>query len=91
MRWLGLGCALLFAAGCGHVTRVRPTPVGAYEVEAAVGGPLANVGAVIPVPLSSVGLRYGIHPRGDIAAHLQLTPAVFGVPSGSVPAASGAA
>ncbi|MBX5484323.1 MAG: hypothetical protein IRZ16_21080 [Myxococcaceae bacterium] len=87
MRVLALSGLLFLSfvgAGCSHATRVRPTPVGTYELEAAVGGPMVEVGPVIPAPMSSVGLRYGIHPRGDIGAHLHITTQVFGVTGGDL-------
>lgn len=84
MRLLALCGALLFAVGCGHATRVRPTPLGGYEIEAAVGGPLVNIGPIVPAPMSTVGVRYGVHARGDIAAHLHLTTAVFNITGGDL-------
>lgn len=81
MRLLLCTLALAVAAGCGHVTRARPTPEGQIEVEAAAGGPMAAgiVPIPIPVPTSTVGARYGIHARGDIAAHVHLLPIAFDV------------
>jgi hypothetical protein len=71
--------AAIGAFGCGHTTAVRPVPKDAVTVEAEVGGPLANVGMVIPVPLSTVGVRYGFHERGDVGASLHATSLAFGV------------
>ena len=48
-------------------------------MEGAIGGPLVRVGAVIPVPLSTVGARYGVAERADVAAHVHLTSLSFGV------------
>lgn len=84
MRFFVLSSVLLVAFGCGHATRVRPTPRGAYEVEAAVGGPLVAVGPVIPAPMSTVGVRYGAFSRGDVAVHMHLTSALFGVTGGDL-------
>lgn len=84
MRPYALSAVFLVAVGCSHATRVRPTPLGAYEVEAAIGGPMLDVGPVIPTPMSSVGVRRGIHARGDIAAHLHLTTLLFGVTGGDL-------
>ncbi len=67
--------ALAFA-GCGHVAHVRPVPPGTLRAEAAVGGPLAMAGAPIPLPLSTVGARYGLLPRWDIGAHAHVTALV---------------
>lgn len=83
-RLLALCAVLVLGFGCSHATRVRPTPIGAYEVEGAIGGPLVAVGPIIPAPMTSVGVRYGVHPRGDIAAHLHLTTQIFGVTGGDL-------
>lgn len=63
----------LVLCGCGLTTHVRPVPWGALQGEAAVGGPMAVDGVAIPLPLSTVGARYGLDPRIDIGAHLHLT------------------
>ena len=69
-----------WALGCGLPTQVRPVPRGAVQVEAAVGGPLAHLlGTVVPVPLSTAGVRYGVAERADVAAHVHLTTLAFGV------------
>ncbi len=48
------------------------------EVE--LGGPMVAVaGITTPVPLSTVGARYGLDDRYDVAAHLHLTSLTFGV------------
>ena len=70
---------LLLLGGCGLSTQVRPVPRGTVEVEAAAGGPLVRLGPVIPVPLSTVGARYGVADRVDVAAHAHLTALTFGV------------
>lgn len=70
---------LLLATGCGLTTQVRPVPRGAVQVEGALGGPLVRVGPVIPAPLSTVGARYGVAERVDVAAHAHLTSISFGV------------
>ncbi|WP_257453130.1 hypothetical protein [Archangium lipolyticum] len=69
----------LLATGCGLSTQVRPVPRGAIQVEGALGGPLVKLGPVIPVPLSTVGARYGVADRVDVAAHAHLTTLAFGV------------
>jgi len=63
----------LVLTGCGLATHVRPVPPGALQVEAAVGGPVAVIGAPVPLPLSTAGARYGVLPRWDIGAHVHLT------------------
>jgi hypothetical protein len=66
--------------GCGHVTSVRPTPKDTLQAEAAIGGPLGRLaGLIVPVPLSTAGVRYGLGDSYDVAAHLHLTSLSFGV------------
>ncbi len=75
-----IGTAMLVSGwGCGHTTAVRPVEQGVVAAEVALGGPIADVGPVIPLPLSTAGARYGIHPRVDVGAHLHLTSLAFGV------------
>lgn len=71
--------ASLLAGGCGLTTHVRPVPKGALVAEASVGGPIALVGAPVPLPLTSVGASYGLHERLAVHGHLQPTPLLLGV------------
>lgn len=68
-----LALALALAPACGLSTRVRPVPAGALAVEGSVGGPAAVVGAPVPLPLSTLGVAYGLLPRLDVSAHTHLT------------------
>ena len=81
-----LAVALLLS-GCGLTTQVRPTPRGTLAPQVAVGGPMADVGAPVPLPLSTVGAAYGFHERADVSAHVHVTTLavsrVFGVDFGS--------
>ena len=73
-------CALALASGCGHMSTLRPTPKGQVQAELAVGGPFARISnAPIPIPLSTVGARYGFHERADVHAHFHPTAAALGV------------
>ncbi len=75
----GLG-PLVLLLGCGVTTQVRPVARGTWGVEAAAGGPLVRLyGIVLPVPLSSAGVRYGVAKRADVAAHVHLTSLTFGL------------
>ena len=76
--WLPL-LPVLLTLGCGLTTQVRPVPRGALQTEAALGGPLVRLGQTFPVPLSTVGARYGIAEHVDVAAHAHLTSLAFGV------------
>lgn len=71
-RFAGLAIVML-AAGCGLSTQVRPTPKDVVAVQASVGGPMANVGAPIPLPFAAVGAAWGFHERADLSAHTHLT------------------
>jgi hypothetical protein len=64
---------LMLTTGCGLVTQVRPTPHKTLAVQLAVGGPIANVGAPVPLPLGTLGAAWGFHPRADLSAHAHLT------------------
>lgn len=73
-------CAALLLLGCGHISKLRPTPRGQVAAELALGGPFARVSsAIIPLPLTSVGASYGIADRVDLSAHLHPTAAAFRV------------
>lgn len=70
MRAISLCLLMFFAAGCGVFTKTRPTPKGEWALEAAVGGPLANVGRLpVPVPLSTIGASWGIAEKADLSFH----------------------
>lgn len=79
-RALALLAAGIAAAGCGHATRVRPTPSGQLEASLEFGGPFGQVeGYTIPLPLATAGASYGLTDQADAFANVHLTPAVFGV------------
>ncbi len=80
MRPLALAAALVLAAACGHVTKVRPTPKGSLDAEAALGGPLGKVeDLTLPLPLLTAGASWGLTDRCDLDAHVDLTTLYFGV------------
>lgn len=74
--------ALLISCSASH--GVRPLGQGNHAVEASLGGPVARLyGKPVPIPMSSVGWRYGIHDRSDVHVRLQPTSAaMFGVVAG---------
>lgn len=73
-----LGLVLLCSA-CGLPAHVRPVPRGTLAIEAAVGGPAAQLGRVpVPLPLSTVGASYGVAETVDVQAHVHLTPLFLG-------------
>lgn len=66
--------------GCGHTTKVRPTPPGAIDGDFAFGGPLGSVEHIpLALPLSTIGASYGIAERFDVEAHAHVTALVLGV------------
>ncbi|MCI0573936.1 MAG: hypothetical protein L0Y66_24655 [Myxococcaceae bacterium] len=69
---------LALLTGCGVATHVRPVPKGAWVAEASVGGPLVQLGAPVPLPLSSVGATYGLLEGLSVHGHLQPSPLLFG-------------
>lgn len=76
----GVGLLALLGCACGHATALRPAPRGAVQVEAALGGPVAGIfNLPIPIPLSTVGVRYGIADRLDVSAHAHATSLLFNV------------
>jgi hypothetical protein len=87
--------------GCAASHGVRPIGEGNAALTASVGGPMARLfGTVVPIPMSSVGFRYGLSDRSDLHASVNTTAlGLFGVvgldagastmlvpPSGAVPA-----
>lgn len=70
----------LLLVGCGHISKLRPTPKGQVSAELALGGPFARVNrAIIPLPLTTIGASYGIADRFDVGAHFHGTAAAFGI------------
>ena len=82
---------LLLVTGCGLTTQVRPTPKGTLVAELSVGGPAAVVGAPIPLPLSALGVAWGVLDRADLSVHTHLTTLaaakLFGLDVGTAVAA----
>ena len=79
-----LAALSLMLTGCASITHVRPVPRGALVAEASAGGPLAQVGIPIPLPLTSVGATYGLLERLSVHAHVQPTPLLFRALGGDV-------
>jgi hypothetical protein len=78
MRSMFLPFLAVLASGCGLATHVRPVPPGTLALEAAVGGPVADLGVPVPLPLATVGASYGVAESVDVHAHAHLTPLVLG-------------
>lgn len=76
---LALAGTFLVAAGCASTHQVRPLGRGNAVVHASVGGPLIGLfGAVLPVPVVSVGGGYGVTDKLDVTMHADVTAAAFG-------------
>jgi len=75
---LAAACAL---CACGHLSSVRPAPKGEIQPELQLGGPFLNAPGKlqVPLPLATVGARYGLGDRVDVSANAHLTPLLFGV------------
>jgi hypothetical protein len=59
----------LILAGCSTVHGVKPVGRGALAVEGSLGGPITEVyGAPIPLPLSTVGVTYGVTDTAEVHA-----------------------
>lgn len=72
-RALALGLVTLAGAGCGVLTHARPTPKGTVALEASAGGPIVDIGAPVPLPLSTLSVSVGVLERLDVQAHVHLT------------------
>lgn len=77
IRWL----TLMLLAGCSTTRALAPLQKGQHGATLSVGGPFVQfAGAPIPLPISSVGYRYGIDGKSDVHAALYLTQlALFNV------------
>jgi len=68
--------ALAFACSASH--GVRPVGAGNMALQASAGGPLVEIyGKPVPLPLSTVGLRYGLTDRADL--HAAVHPSLLGL------------
>jgi hypothetical protein len=57
--------ALMLASGCSTTRALAPLAKGQHGVTMSVGGPFVQFGGPIPVPISSIGYKYGIDGHGD--------------------------
>lgn len=66
--------------GCTTTRALAPLERGQHGMTVSVGGPFVEFGAPIPLPISTIGYRYGIDGRSDVHAALYPTgAALFGV------------
>jgi len=73
--------AASLCAGCALSHGVRPVGEGTLALDVSVGGPIADyMGGYKPLPLSSVGVTYGLDDKTNLhGAFLPSTAALFGV------------
>ncbi|HET6344858.1 MAG TPA: hypothetical protein VFH51_07985 [Myxococcota bacterium] len=65
--------ALFWGAGCAVTRSIRPVGEGNLAAGVSVGGPIfQNLGAPIPVPLTSAYARLGLDPQTDVDVGLHL-------------------
>lgn len=70
-----------FASACATSRAVAPLERGQHGIISSLGGPLVQFGgAPIPLPIASVGYRYGIDGKTDIHSSVYISPPIlFGV------------
>lgn len=68
----------LLLLACSTIHGVKPVGEGNTEVNLSLGGPIAEVfGAPIPIPLSTVGVTYGVTDRLDVHGAFHPTAALL--------------
>lgn len=71
------------AAGCATLPGARPLEPGQHEVGVTIGGPLLDIGPVIPLPMAVVEARHGLTRLGtrplDLNYGWNTTATAFGV------------
>jgi len=81
MKWLyivAVAVAVIFSQ-CAPTRYVRPLEVGQHAINASFGGPTIKFsGAVIPVPMTTVGYGYGLDTGFTVYGNLHTTSLAFG-------------
>lgn len=76
---------LVALVACAPRAPARTLGRGHAEVATSVGGPLfGDLGITIPLPMASVGGRYGVGDRLDVIGHAQVAAAAYGVAGGDL-------
>ncbi len=77
---------LLLILACTLTHGARPLGEGVVAVDVSAGGPITELfGGNIPLPLSGVGVGYGVNDRLDVHANVNTTAAaLFGLAAGQV-------
>jgi len=69
--WLGM-------MGCGMAHTVRPIGKNNIAIIGTMGGPFMDVGeATVPLPLATIGVKYGISDRNDLFGQWHVLPAMI--------------
>ncbi len=83
MKWkIFLWTPLVFSMiACTASRYVEPLEHKQHAVTANLGGPMARVPGIgaIPLPVTSLGYAYGLHPNATIYGNWHTTAAIFGV------------
>jgi len=81
---IAAGITAATSSGCTTLNNARPLEPGQHAVGVALGGPIANITNVGPIPLPHVTVegRHGIIDRLDVNYGVHLLPLVFGVTGG---------
>lgn len=87
MRPALLPTLALCTAACGTTHLARPLDARQVRVGASLGGPLVAFGAPVPVPLTTVGVAYGVSDQVALQAEVQPTALAFGDVGASLGAA----
>ncbi len=71
----------LLSLACSTVHGVRPLGAGTVAVEGSLGGPITELfGAPVPIPLTTIGVGYGVTDRLDVHGALHPSAlALFGI------------
>ena len=82
MRAVRHGLLPLLIAGCSATRSLEPLEPGSVAITASLGGPInSDLGMSIPLPISSVGVMYGLDGTSNIyGAFYPSGVAFFGVP-----------
>jgi hypothetical protein len=77
-----LAAALVLVAGCASARAVRPVGRHRTEISMGIGGPLSESYRTAnppPIPVTTVGGRYGLTDRADVFGTLHASSWVFGI------------
>ena len=78
MRYLLYFSTILLIASCAPSRFVEPLSEGKWSVGGSLGGPVIDMGAPIPAPLTSVEVGYGIDTNFTAYSALHTTAFLFG-------------